>query len=145
MTTPTPSHTPRAATGQAKAPATQPIAAKAFEPSEGTVLRWLGMAGFLINSRGTTLMIDPLLEGFDMPLLIDMPIDAARRTAAGRGPGHPQRQRPLQRPDLPGPRRGHRRLPLHRLRRLPDDRAGLPGHGHGIGEAFTVGRGPASS
>jgi L-ascorbate metabolism protein UlaG (beta-lactamase superfamily) len=32
------------------------------------------MAGFLINSRGTTIMIDPLLEGFDMPLLIDFPI-----------------------------------------------------------------------
>jgi L-ascorbate metabolism protein UlaG (beta-lactamase superfamily) len=34
------------------------------------------MAGFLINSRGTTLMIDPLLEGFGMPIMIDMPIAA---------------------------------------------------------------------
>jgi L-ascorbate metabolism protein UlaG (beta-lactamase superfamily) len=33
-----------------------------------------GMAGFLINSRGTTIMVDPLLEGFDMPITIDMPI-----------------------------------------------------------------------
>jgi L-ascorbate metabolism protein UlaG (beta-lactamase superfamily) len=32
------------------------------------------MAGFLINSRGTTFMIDPLLEGYDMPLLRDFPI-----------------------------------------------------------------------
>lgn len=32
------------------------------------------MAGFLINSHGTTIMVDPLLEGFDMPLLIEMPI-----------------------------------------------------------------------
>ena len=40
------------------------------------MLRWLGMAGFLINTRGTTTMIDPL-GGFDMPVLIDFPIAAA--------------------------------------------------------------------
>jgi len=33
-------------------------------------LRWLGMEGFLVNSRSTTFMIDPLLEGYDMPLLM---------------------------------------------------------------------------
>jgi L-ascorbate metabolism protein UlaG (beta-lactamase superfamily) len=59
---------------QAKAPKTQPFGAEAFEASNKTTLRWLGMAGFFINSRGTTLMVDPLLEGFDMPLLIDFPI-----------------------------------------------------------------------
>ena len=32
------------------------------------------MAGFLVNSRGTTFMIDPLLEGYDMPLLMNFPI-----------------------------------------------------------------------
>lgn len=139
MTTPTPSHTPRAATGQAKAPATQPITAEAFEPTEGTVLRWLGMAGFLINSRGTTLMIDPLLEGFDMPLLIEMTIDAAavprldavlvthsdndhysvptcRALAGVTGAYHSTGY-------VASLMTGH----------------GLPGHGHGIGEAFTVG------
>jgi len=42
-----------------------------------TVLRWLGMAGFLINSRGTTVMIDPLLGDFDMPVMIEFPIAAA--------------------------------------------------------------------
>ena len=41
------------------------------------MLRWLGMAGLLINSRGTTLMVDPLLDGFDMPIMIEMPIAAA--------------------------------------------------------------------
>ena len=35
------------------------------------------MAGFLIDSRGTTLMVDPLLGGFDMPVLIEFPIVAA--------------------------------------------------------------------
>ena len=34
------------------------------------------MAGYFINSRGTTLMVDPLLEGFDMPIMIDFPIAA---------------------------------------------------------------------
>ena len=63
-------------TQQAKAPKTQPFGAEAFGANDGTTLRWLGMAGFLINSRGTTLMVDPLLEGFDMPIMIDMPIAA---------------------------------------------------------------------
>lgn len=62
---------------QAKAPTTQPFGPEAFEPAEDTVLRWLGMAGFLINSRGTTLMIDPLRHGFDMPIMIGMPIATA--------------------------------------------------------------------
>jgi L-ascorbate metabolism protein UlaG (beta-lactamase superfamily) len=63
-------------TRQARAPRTQPFGEEAFGRSEGTTLRWLGMAGFLINSRGTTIMVDPLLEGFDMPIMIDMPIAA---------------------------------------------------------------------
>ena len=61
------------ANGQAKAPRTQPFDGSAFRSSDDTVLRWLGMAGFLINSRGTTLMVDPLLGGFDMPIMIEMP------------------------------------------------------------------------
>src|SRR5689334_24797106 len=61
---------------QARAPRTQPFGAEAFDAQDATVLRWLGMAGFLINSRGTTLMVDPLLQGFDMPVLIRFPIAA---------------------------------------------------------------------
>lgn len=59
---------------QARPPATQPFGKEAFEKSDNTVLRWLGMAGFLINSHGTTIMVDPLLKGFDMPIMIDFPI-----------------------------------------------------------------------
>ncbi|KIC90290.1 metallo-beta-lactamase [Flavihumibacter sp. ZG627] len=59
---------------QAKAPATKPFDSKAFGPSDHTTLRWLGMAGYFINSRGTTLMVDPLLGGFDMPVMIKFPI-----------------------------------------------------------------------
>src|SRR3954467_229411 len=61
---------------QARAPQTRPFGAEAFAPQDRTVLRWLGMAGFLINVRGTTVMIDPLLGGFDMPVMIDFPIAA---------------------------------------------------------------------
>jgi L-ascorbate metabolism protein UlaG (beta-lactamase superfamily) len=59
---------------QAKAPKTQSFGTEAFGPSNKTTLRWLGLAGFLINSRGATMMVDPLLKGFDMPVMIDFPI-----------------------------------------------------------------------
>jgi L-ascorbate metabolism protein UlaG (beta-lactamase superfamily) len=59
---------------QATAPPTQPFGKEAFEKANNTTVSWLGMAGFLVNSRGTTFMIDPLLEGYDMPLLMDFPI-----------------------------------------------------------------------
>ena len=61
---------------QAKAPPTQPFGGEAFDALKRTELRWLGMAGVLINSRGTVVMIDPVLRGFDMPILIEMPIAA---------------------------------------------------------------------
>lgn len=60
---------------QAKAPPAQPFGEEAFGASTETTVRWLGMAGFFINSGGTTFMIDPLLVEFDMPLLIDFPIN----------------------------------------------------------------------
>lgn len=59
---------------QARPPATRPFGKEAFAASSRTTLRWTGNAGFLINSRGTTVMIDPLLQGFDRPLLIDLPV-----------------------------------------------------------------------
>ncbi len=74
--TTTSSSSPKPKKYQATAPRTQPFGAAAFAPSNKTTLRWLGMGGFLLNSRGTTLMLDPVLEGFDMPLLITYPIAA---------------------------------------------------------------------
>src|SRR5215216_989075 len=62
---------------QARAPRTRAFGMEALEGGDGTVLRWLGMAGFLINSRGTTVMVDPLLGWFDMPVLIEFPIASA--------------------------------------------------------------------
>lgn len=74
VTAPTAPSAESSAPPQAKAPATRPFGAEAFESIDGTQLRWLGMAGFLVNSRGTTVMIDALLGGFDMPIMIDFPI-----------------------------------------------------------------------
>lgn len=59
---------------QAVAPKTQKFGKEAFQTIHSTEIRWLGNASIMINSHGTNIMIDPLLEGFDMPLLIDMPI-----------------------------------------------------------------------
>jgi len=39
----------------------QKIPASFFEPRQDTVMAWLGMAGLLVNARGTILMIDPLI------------------------------------------------------------------------------------
>lgn len=61
--------------GQAVAPKTVKMSAEDFGAKDGTSVYWLGGGGAMINSHGTVIMIDPLLEGFDMPLLIDMPID----------------------------------------------------------------------
>lgn len=61
---------------QATPPATQTFGAEAFRKIDHTEIRWLGNAGFFINSRGVNIMVDPLLLGFDMPLLITMPIAA---------------------------------------------------------------------
>ena len=61
--------------GQAMADETIKMTKEAFETKNGTSIYWLGGGGAMINSRGTVLMIDPLLEGFDMPLLVDSPMD----------------------------------------------------------------------
>ncbi|WAC13085.1 MBL fold metallo-hydrolase [Dyadobacter pollutisoli] len=52
-----------------------PFGKEAFQKSEQTVIRWMGNGGFFINSQGTTLMVDPLLKGFDMPVLFKAPIE----------------------------------------------------------------------
>ena len=59
---------------QAKAPDPIPFGKEAFSPQEGTTVRWLGSAGALVNCRGTNILIDPVLEGFDIPLLVESPL-----------------------------------------------------------------------
>ena len=60
--------------GQAMPAFVHTFGKEAFVPSDHTEIRWLGSAGFLINSRGTCLMVDPMLKGFDMPVLLPAPI-----------------------------------------------------------------------
>lgn len=47
---------------------------KAFEKINDTEVYWLGGGGAMINSRGTVILIDPLLEGFDMKILTEAPL-----------------------------------------------------------------------
>lgn len=61
-------------TKQAIAPKTIYMTKADFKPCNYTKIFWLSSAGVMINCRGTNIMIDPLLEGFDLPLLVDMPI-----------------------------------------------------------------------
>ncbi len=60
--------------GQAVAGRTEHIERAAFGPLEHTEIRWLGGSGAMINSRGTCVFVDPVLSGFDMPLLIEVPL-----------------------------------------------------------------------
>ncbi len=47
---------------QARPPKTQPLTREAFMPFNETAVYWLGMAGVLVNSRGTLLMMDPVIS-----------------------------------------------------------------------------------
>lgn len=46
----------------------------AFQTGNRTEIRWLGGGAVMINARGNVIMIDPVLEGFDMPLIYEPPI-----------------------------------------------------------------------
>jgi L-ascorbate metabolism protein UlaG (beta-lactamase superfamily) len=124
---------------QAKAPPTQPFGAEAFGASDKTTLRWLGMGGYFINSRGTTLMVDPLLEGFDMPVMIKFPIapkdvprlDAVLVTHADNDHFSVPTTRDLKRVT----RAFHSTVYVDSLMK----NEGLPSFGHNIGDTFRVG------
>lgn len=62
--------------GQAVAPKSIPMSADAFHQDQQTRIYWLGGAGIMIHSHGTDIMIDPVLEGFDLPLLYEVPIQS---------------------------------------------------------------------
>ena len=58
--------------GQAQVMGTVRLTEKDFGNNHHVGVYWLGGGGAMINSYGTIIMIDPLLKGFDMPLLIDL-------------------------------------------------------------------------
>jgi L-ascorbate metabolism protein UlaG (beta-lactamase superfamily) len=124
---------------QAKAPRTQAFGEEAFEASGETTLRWLGMAGFLINSRGTTVMVDPLLGGFDMPIMIELPIvatDIPRLDAVlVTHSDNDHYSVPTCRDLAPATRAYHSTRYVASLMK----NEGFPAYGHDIGDVFNVG------
>lgn len=60
--------------GQAIAQDAIQITKEAFLDNDKTSIYWLGGAGIFLHSHTTNIMIDPVLEGFDMPLLYNTPI-----------------------------------------------------------------------
>lgn len=58
--------------GQAQALKSIQLSSKDFENKNHIGIHWLGGGGAFINFYGIIILIDPLLTGFDMPLLIDM-------------------------------------------------------------------------
>ena len=126
--------------GQAVPEKVVPITEGAFKRKDGTELYWLGNAGALINSRGTTLMIDPVLSGFDMPLLIDVPLteqqvsylDSILLTHCDND----HYSRTTCKALAPVVSEFHA---THYVASLLKDELNIAGHGYDIGEQFTVG------
>lgn len=125
--------------GQAMPGPTRPMTGADFAPRPDTAVTWLGSTGIFLNSRGTTLMVDPLLQDFDMPLLIQPPIlprqvpqlDALLITHIDND--HFSRSGCV---DLKKVCRSY-----HAPRYVAEQISalGLPGTGHDIGETFRVG------
>jgi len=116
-----------------------PIRAEAFDDPHGTVLYWLGMAGFLINARGTLIMVDPLLQDFDMPVLIDFPLRAADVPRVdGILVTHADNDH-FSVPTCNALNEVTQRF--HSTRYVSDlmQELGMPAEGHGIGDAFSIG------
>lgn len=124
---------------QAKAPPTQAFGKEAFEDIETTEIRWLGMAGFLVNSRGTTIMIDPLLGGFDMPVMIDFPIEAKQVPGLDAilitHSDNDHYSIPTNLDLKPVTREYHSTVYVDSVMK----NEGLPSYGHEIGDTFNIG------
>ena len=52
----------------------RPMTAEDFAKRDNTAVYWLGNGGAMLNVRGTVILIDPLLKGFDMPIYTEAPI-----------------------------------------------------------------------
>ena len=126
--------------GQAVPAATRHFGAEAFASIPHTEVRWLGNAGALVNSRGTTIMVDPVLSGFDMPLLIEVPIteeqvpgvDAVLLTHCDND--HYSRKTCGE---LASKVKAFHAP--HYVAGLLQSELGIPGKGHDIGDKFNVG------
>ena len=128
----------RSPKGQAMPGPVQPFGKEAFGKIDHTAIRWLGGAGIFINRRGTNIMIDPVLEGFDMDMLFDSPLlppdvpslDALLVTHIDND----HFSRPTCK-DLLGVCRSYH-APQYVAEVMRDE--GIPGTGHDIHETFEV-------
>ena len=105
---------------QARAPQTQPFGPEAFQPhrpNRAAVARDGRFPAELSRYHGDDRSAARRVRHAGADRFPDRHGGGA---AARCGPGHPQRQRPLQRADLPSAGTGHRRVPLHPLRRHVD-------------------------
>lgn len=126
--------------GQAQPTKVIPIGAEAFSPTAHTEITWLGNAGVLLNSRGSTVLIDALLKGFDMPLLFEIPLhpeavpalDACLVTHIDSD--HYSTETCLALKDVC--------KAYHTTQYVAEEmrKLGVPGTGHDIGGKFTVGK-----
>ena len=125
--------------GQAVPRSITPVGRSAFAPQDKTSVTWLGGAGLLINARGTCIMIDPVLEGFDMPVVFEAPVSPADVPALDAVLLTHIDNDHFSRPtchDISGV------CPAYHAPRYVAKVAreeGLPGIGHDINETFTVG------
>ena len=127
------------AKGQAVPGGVIPVTREAFGPQAHTTVTWLGGAGILLNIRGTTILIDPLLTGFDMPVFFDCPLkpeavprlDACLVTHIDNDHFSRETCQALQPVCAAYHSTGYVAEEMRRI--------GVPGEGHGIGESFLVG------
>ena len=126
--------------GQAMPKTTLPVGPEAFAPIDHTQIRWLTGGHVMLNVRGTTMLIDPLLTGFDMPLLAEPPLrkedvpalDALLVTHIDND--HISRETCAALKDVC--------KSYHSTQYVAEEmrKAGVPGEGYDIGDRFTVGQ-----
>lgn len=127
------------AKGQAIPTGVVPIQSDAFTPAAHTEIRWLTGGAAMIHARDTVIMIDPVLEGFDMPLIYDPPISVGDVPRIdGLLVTHIDNDH-FSRDTIRDT--GHVTKSLHATRYVASvmQEEGMPGIGHDIGETFQVG------
>lgn len=124
--------------GQAIPTHVEHITSRAFDKIESTEVRWLTGGAAMINARGTVLLIDPVLEGFDMPLTYEPPIKPEEVVKAdGFLVTHIDNDH-FSRPTIRDTRQATKSYHTTRYVAQVMLEEGIPGQGHDIGDEFDV-------